>query len=285
MPLTAVGTTGSPSGRSQFAASTAFANPSQLQSAPNRSYSIIRAPAKVRTERPRPRAKRSRGTAGIAALVVEPIQGRGGCIVPPAGYLSEVRAICDELGIVMIVDEIFTGFGRTGNWFAIDHEQFVPDILCIGKAMGSGVPVSATIGRSRVMDAWPSSSGEALHTSTFLGNPLGCAAALATLEEFERFDLPERARRLGNELGPRLGALRSHEAVVAVRGRGLFWGVELRNASTAFSVVKRSLEAGVIFVQSGTDGATIAIHPPLVIEELQLRHAIDVLDRAIEEES
>jgi len=230
----------------------------------------------------RERLARNRALAG---LILEPIQGRGGCIVPPAGYLAEMREVCDELGIVLIVDEIFTGFGRTGDWFAIDHERFVPDILCIGKALGSGIPISAAIGRARVMDAWPLSDGEALHTSTFLGNPLGCAAALATIGELQRLDLPARAARLGTQLGSRLAALRSRASVLDVRGRGLVWGVQLRDAREASAVIKRSLAAGVIFLQSGADGATVAIHPPLVIEEPQLQRAIDVLERAIEEVS
>jgi 4-aminobutyrate aminotransferase-like enzyme len=223
------------------------------------------------------------GRHDIAALIIEPIQGRAGCIVPPPGYLTAVRDLCDELGIVMIVDEIFTGFGRTGEWFAVNSEGVVPDILCIGKAMGSGVPISAAIGRPEIMNAWPPSTGEALHTSTFLGNPLGCAAALATLEEMQRLALPARAARLGAHLEPRLDALRSHSSVVDVRGRGLLWGVQLHDAKTTFAVVKGALARGIIVSQSGIDGDTIAMNPPLVIEEAQLDRAVDALELAIGE--
>ncbi|MGA7201933.1 MAG: aspartate aminotransferase family protein, partial [Candidatus Cybelea sp.] len=160
----------------------------------------------------------------IAALVVEPIQGRAGIILPPPGYLRELRAICTERQIVMIVDEIYTGFGRTGTWFAVERESVVPDILCIGKAMGSGFPISAAAGTSQVMDAWPISDGEALHTSTYLGHPLACAAAVATIDEIERLQLPQRVRRIGDDLGSYLSALSSLEGVVEVRGRGLLWG-------------------------------------------------------------
>ncbi len=142
----------------------------------------------------------------IGALVIEPIQGRAGCVVPPPGYLRAMRELCDELGILMIVDEIFTGFGRTGTWFAVDGEGVLPDLLCIGKAMGLGVPISAVAGRAAVMDAWPPSSGEALHTSTYLGNPLACAAAVATIDELEERALPIRAARLGTHLASRLRA-------------------------------------------------------------------------------
>ncbi len=219
----------------------------------------------------------------LAALVIEPIQGRAGCIFPPAGYLAALRQICDERDILMIVDEIYTGFGRTGAWFAIEREDVVPDILCIGKAMGSGVPISAAIGRSHVMEAWPLSTGEALHTSTYLGNPLGCAAALATIDELERLQLPARAAQLGARLSPRLEALRVHPVVVDVRGCGLLWGVQLRDAATAFAVVKATLAQGVIFLQAGVSGDTIAISPPLVIHEAQLDRAAEVLRGAIAE--
>lgn len=219
----------------------------------------------------------------IAALVVEPIQGRAGIILPPRGYLRELRAICDERQIVMIVDEIFTGFGRTGAWFAVEREGVVPDILCIGKAMGSGFPISAAAGRSEVMHAWPVSSGEALHTSTYLGHPLGCAAAVATIDEIERLQLPARARRLGAELGPRLRELSSSDGIVEVRGRGFLWGIAFRDGARAAAVVKRALRGGAIFLQSGTGGEVVAISPPLVMGEEQLARALEILKVAIEE--
>ncbi|MFY9738495.1 MAG: aspartate aminotransferase family protein [Candidatus Cybelea sp.] len=218
----------------------------------------------------------------IAALVVEPIQGRAGVILPPAGYLRELRAVCDERQIVMIVDEIYTGFGRTGTWFAVEREVVVPDILCIGKAMGSGFPISAAAGTSQVMNAWPISSGEALHTSTYLGHPLGCAAALATIDEIDRLQLAQRARRLGDELGDRMSALRSLEGVGEIRGRGLLWGVPFRDAAFASAVVKRALRAGAIFLQSGVAGDVVVISPPLVIGEEQLARALEILQVAIE---
>ena len=230
-------------------------------------------------------AQRARDALGarrdIAALLIEPIQGRAGCVVPPAGYLAAVRAICSELGILMIADEIYTGFGRTGAWFAVDREGVVPDLLCLGKALGGGFPISATIGGSQVMDAWPLSTGEALHTSTYLGNPVGCAAALAVINEMARRRLPERAARLGLALGPRLELLRRHPTVLAVRGCGLLWGVQLRDAAVANSVVKRALAGGIILLQSGTNGDVVVISPPLVIGKRRLLHAIDVLEVAI----
>ncbi|HEY1975473.1 MAG TPA: aspartate aminotransferase family protein [Candidatus Baltobacteraceae bacterium] len=217
----------------------------------------------------------------VAALIVEPIQGRAGCIVPPPGYLAALKDVCTELGVVMIADEIYTGFGRTGTWFAVEHDRVVPDIICIGKAMGSGFPISACAGRPEIMDAWPLSTGEALHTSTYLGNPMGCAAALATISEIERMALPAKARQAGLALASRLDALRARKNVSGVRGRGLFWGIQLRDAATADRVVKRALASGVIVLQAGPEGDTVTVAPPLVITDRQLSRGIELLEAAI----
>jgi 4-aminobutyrate aminotransferase/(S)-3-amino-2-methylpropionate transaminase len=214
----------------------------------------------------------------IAAVFIEPIQGRGGCVVPASGYLSGLRAWCSKRRILLVADEVYTGFGRTGTWFACDHERIVPDLMCIGKAMGSGFPVSALVGRQEIMDAWPVSSGEALHTSTYLGNPMGCAAALATIHEIERAKLPDRARELGNLLGPRLQSFTRHPGVRAVRGRGLMWGVVLSNGEHAERVVKAALARGVIILQAGPEGDVISLTPPLVITQQQLMHALDIIE-------
>jgi 4-aminobutyrate aminotransferase-like enzyme len=217
----------------------------------------------------------------VAALVIEPIQGRAGCVVPPPGYLGALRDLCTELRVVMIVDEIYTGFGRTGTWFAVEHDRIVPDVICIGKAMGSGFPISACAGRPEVMDAWPLSTGEALHTSTYLGNPMGCAAALATINEIDRLALPAKARQAGLALGSRLDALRARKNVTDVRGRGLFWGIQLRDAAAADRVVRRALASGVIVLQSGNEGDTITVSPPLVITDRQLSRGLELLEAAI----
>ena len=214
----------------------------------------------------------------IAALIVEPIQGRAGCIVPPPGFLSGLRKLCDEFGVLLIFDEIYTGFGRTGVWFACMHEDVVPDMMCIGKAMGSGFPISALLAKASIMDAWPVSEGEALHTSTYLGNPMGCAAALATIHELERLRLPQRAHSAGKALGPRLNALLDRPGVVAVRGRGLMWGIELNDGAKAVAVTKAALAKGVIILPSGPSGNVLSITPPLVISDRQLYRAIDLLE-------
>ncbi|HVA28582.1 MAG TPA: aminotransferase class III-fold pyridoxal phosphate-dependent enzyme, partial [Candidatus Baltobacteraceae bacterium] len=217
----------------------------------------------------------------IAAVFIEPIQGRGGCVVPPSGYLRGLRAWCSKRKILLVADEIYTGFGRTGAWFACNHEDVVPDIICIGKAMGAGFPISAAVGLKTVMDAWPASTGEALHTSTYLGNPMGCAAALATIHELEREALPERARELGSVLGPRLQSFARHEGVRAIRGRGLMWGVVLSSAEHADRVVKATLARGIITLQAGVEGNVLSLTPPLVITQEQLLHALDIIEELL----
>ncbi len=184
---------------------------------------------------------------------------------------------------MLVLDEIYTGLGRTGTMFACEREGVVPDLLCIGKALGGGVPLSATIGTARVMDAWPVSAGEALHTSTFLGNPLACAAALANLDEIERLDVAARVRAREPGLGERLGALRAHRDVVDVRGRGFFWALEFATARAANRVVVRGLANGVILLQSGPTGTSITIAPPLTIGDAELEQALDLVERTIVE--
>ncbi len=217
----------------------------------------------------------------VAAIVVEPIQGRGGVIVPPRGFLAGLRALCDARGVLLIFDEIYTGFGRTGAMFACEHEGVVPDLLCIGKALAGGVPLAATVGRPAVMDAWPKSTGEALHTATFAGNPLACAAALATLDELARLDLVARVRDRAAAFAQRLERFRLDPQVVAVRGIGYLHAVEFATAGAANRIVVDALARGVILLQSGPTGTSITFAPPLVIEADQLARALDLVEACL----
>ncbi|MDE2572280.1 MAG: aspartate aminotransferase family protein, partial [bacterium] len=167
-----------------------------------------------------------RSEASVGAVIVEPLQGRGGERVPPASFLPALRALTHERGLLLICDEIYTGFGRTGALFASLEAGVVPDLLCAGKAMAGGFPLAVCMGSEAAMAAWPESSGEALHTSTYLGNPMACAAALATLDEIEQRSLTARARTLEGRIAPALEALRALAHVRDVRGRGAMWGVE-----------------------------------------------------------
>jgi len=220
----------------------------------------------------------------IGAVLVEPIQGRGGERVPQLGFLSGLRRICDERGWLLIADEIYTGLGRTGATFACDHEAVVPDLLCIGKGLASGMPLSACLGRAAVFEAWPESRGEALHTQTFLGHPASCAAAPASRRVSEQEGLSERAASLGSEALERLtNSLTSSPHVKEVRGRGLMIGIECMTAPTAHTVTASLLERGYVLLPSGEGGRVLSLTPPLTIGRDALLAAIDEIARCLSE--
>ncbi len=206
----------------------------------------------------------------IGAVLVEPVQGRGGEVVPPRDFLRLLRRVCDEEKILLVADEIYTGFNRTGRLFACDHSDVVPDIICLGKALTSGFPLSACVGRADVMDAWPESEGEALHTSTFLGNPLGCAMALAALREHGKPETAEQVRTAGRHLR---GALRqiASPRIGEVRGTGLLVGVEMvradgsPDAETAGRCVTGALREGLLLLAGGRHGNVLSLSPPFAI--------------------
>jgi 4-aminobutyrate aminotransferase-like enzyme len=206
----------------------------------------------------------------IGAVLVEPVQGRGGEVVPPRDFLRLLRRVCDEEKILLVADEIYTGFNRTGRLFACDHSDVVPDIICLGKALTSGFPLSACVGRADVMDAWPESEGEALHTSTFLGNPLGCAMALAALREHGKPETAEQVRTAGRHLRGTLRQIASPR-IGEVRGTGLLVGVEMvradgsPDAETAGRCVTGALREGLLLLAGGRHGNVLSLSPPFAI--------------------
>ncbi len=223
------------------------------------------------------------------AVLVEPIQARGGIRLPPPQFLPLLRALCDRHGALLIVDEIYTGFGRTGKWFACEESGTVPDLICLGKALTGGFPLSACVGRADLMDAaWPPSTGEAIHTSTFQGNPVGCAMALAHIAEIRARQLPRRAAASGRFL---LEALRAgiapRHCQIEIRGRGLMAGVELRHADgspaagLAMRAVKGMLRRGFLVLPEGADGNVISLTPPLTITRSELAAAVQALKREL----
>jgi 4-aminobutyrate aminotransferase-like enzyme len=222
----------------------------------------------------------------VGAILVEPIQARGGINVPPPGFLQLLRKICDEHKALLILDEIYTGFGRTGKMFACEHGGVVPDIICLGKALTGGFPLSACVGRADVMDAaWPPSRGEAIHTSTFLGNPVGCAMALAQISEINRLKLCERSAMLGEFLVGELSKVQSlkSKVVCTVRGQGLMVGLELKLADgkpateETMRVIKAMLHRGYILLPEGEHGNVISFTPPLTITKAQLAKTVETL--------
>jgi 4-aminobutyrate aminotransferase-like enzyme len=227
----------------------------------------------------------------IGAILVEPIQARGGINIPPPEFLPLLRQLCDKHGALLILDEIYTGFGRAGKWFACEHGgtgilPVVPDLICLGKALTGGFPLSACVGRADVMDAaWPPSSGEAIHTSTFLGHPVGCAMALAQIAEIRRLKLCERSSRLGEFLLTQLRSRISNlKFQITARGLGLMAGLELRRADGSpateetLRVIKAMLHRGFILLPEGEHSNVISFTPPLTISEAQLASTVAVLE-------
>jgi acetylornithine/succinyldiaminopimelate/putrescine aminotransferase len=197
-----------------------------------------------------------------------------------------LREICDAAGWLLIADEIYTGLGRTGTVFACDHEAVVPDLLCVGKGLASGMPLSACVGLERVFEAWPRSLGEALHTQTFLGHPASCAAAIASLSVSKREDLPRRARDLGAEILRDLRArVGSMAAVREVRGLGLMIGVECARPAIALATTRAMLEAGYVLLPSGDGGRVLSLTPPLTIGRQAIRDACEILASCLERAS
>jgi ornithine--oxo-acid transaminase len=215
-------------------------------------------------------------TPNTVALLIEPIQGEGGIVVPPDGYLRRVRQICNEHNVLFVADEIQTGLGRTGRMFACDHEDVHPDLLILGKTLGGGVmPVSAVLGSNEVMGVFQPGD----HGSTFGGNPLACAVARTSLRILQEEKLPQRAAELGPWLMSELRAIGSPK-VKEVRGKGLLIGVEiLREAGTAHDYCETLMAEGLLCKE--TAGQVLRLAPPLVIEKNELEWALERIARVL----
>jgi len=225
----------------------------------------------------------------IGAVIVEPMQARGGIRIPPTWFLPCLRQWADQRGILLIFDEIYTGFGRTGAWFACEHSEVIPDLICLGKALTGGFPLSACVGRARVMDAWPPAMGEAIHTSTYLGHPVGCAMALAQISELRRLALPQRAARLEKVLESGLKSLQaqfpdrvSRVSVVGLMG-GIAWRLPEGGPDTGLSVgiMQEVLRRGILLLPEGEHSEVTGITPPLTITEAELARAFREITRAV----
>jgi len=221
----------------------------------------------------------------VAAIVFEPIQGEGGYVVPPPDYFRRLKKLADQNGLLTVADEVQSGIGRTGKWFAIEHWNVEPDIVCSAKALASGLPISATIASARVMD-WPGGS----HASTFGGNPLSCAAALAVIDVIREEKLLDNANKQGSYILKRLSEFGEQNPIVGdVRGKGLMIGVELvedkesKKPATekAREVMIRSWKHGVTIVTCGV--STLRLAPPLTIQRGQLDGALDIVEDVVNE--
>jgi len=222
----------------------------------------------------------------VAEFIAEPILGEGGILVPPPEYFKAVKKILDRHGIIFIVDEVQTGFGRTGKMFAIEHYDVTPDIICLAKGIASGMPLGACTARVDIADSYEPGD----HLSTFGGNPVSCAAGIATLEVMLEQDLPKQSRAKGEYVMKRLGELQAKEPLIGeVRGKGLMIGVELveepKNKTPAPAKAARIKELmrarGVLIGAGGVKGNVLRIQPPLVIAEQQMDTLIDQLAESV----
>ena len=225
----------------------------------------------------------------IGAVIIEPVQGRAGVRVPPDGFMAVLSDVAMEEGAIIIADEIFTGLGRCGSLLASEPLGLRPDIVCLGKVLGGGMPLSACLARQSIMCAWPQNDGEAIHTNTFLGHPLACATALAVLDIVEQHSIPECAEVVGSELLTELrGSLRDSDAVSEVRGCGLMIGIELVTAEGlpwkdgAVRVAEAALGHGLILLPAGEHGHVVELTPPVFLTGEQAAHSVAVLSSIIQ---
>jgi 4-aminobutyrate aminotransferase/(S)-3-amino-2-methylpropionate transaminase len=232
------------------------------------------------------RMERAIGPDAIAALVVEPVQGEGGFVVPAHGFLPALKEFCERHGILFVADEVQTGFGRTGRWFGIEHEGIEPDIVTMAKALGGGLPIGAITGAADAM--------ESIHVGglggTFGGNPLACAAALAVIDQIEREDLVARAARIGEIAGARLREMAERYPIVGdVRGRGAMQAIELVSdrgtkepaKAAASRVIEECYRDGVIVLKAGTYDNVVRLLPPLTIDEGLFDEGLGILEKAV----
>ncbi len=224
------------------------------------------------------------GEENVAAVVIEPVQGEGGFIVPPDGFLPGLSSFCAEHGILLVADEVQSGFCRTGDWFACDHEGVVPDLITTAKGIAGGFPLAGVTGRASLMDAvHPGGIG-----GTYGGNPVACAAAIGAIETMGKEDLPAAARRLGDIMLPRLRKLaEAYPAIGDVRGRGAMIAIEIvrpgtiePDAATTAKVASACHQAGLLVLTCGTFGNVLRFLPPLVIGEELLNDGLSVLEDA-----
>jgi 4-aminobutyrate aminotransferase/(S)-3-amino-2-methylpropionate transaminase len=222
----------------------------------------------------------------VAAMIVEPVQGEGGFNVAPPEFLQRVRALCDQHGIVMIADEVQTGAGRTGTWFAVEQSGVAPDLITMAKSMAGGFPISAVVGRAEIMDA-PAPGGLG---GTYAGSPLACAAALAVLEVFEEENLLQRSRDVGQRITSRLQALaKDHKCIAEVRGLGAMVAMELckngdphqPDADLTKALAVEAMNRGLIILTCGTYGNVVRILVPLTASDALIDEGLNMIADAL----
>jgi predicted acetylornithine/succinylornithine family transaminase len=221
-------------------------------------------------------------TDEVGMVIIEPIQGEGGVHVPTEDFLPGLRRLCDQHGAMLVLDEIQTGFGRTGRFFACEHWGVVPDILVVAKAIGGGMPLGGFIARPEVMDKL--TDPPLAHMTTFGGHPVSCAAGLASLKIIQRDKLVERSARLGDQIQARLKEMqKKYNVIIDVRGRGMMIGLEFATADLTKAIVGRAQDLGVILSWSIYAGGTVRVAPPLNISEEDIDRGLAIIEQAIKD--
>jgi 4-aminobutyrate aminotransferase len=221
----------------------------------------------------------------IACMIIEPVLGEGGYVVPPTGFIQRLREICTARNILLVLDEVQSGMGRTGRWFASEHFGVLPDIMTLGKGIASGLPLSAVVSRKEIMKNWPPGA----HGTTFGGNPVSCAAAIATIGVIRDEGLLENAWATGNHTLARLRSLQDRYTCIGdMRGLGLMIGIEFvkegrPDAEGIKRVLASCLKRGLVMIECGVDRNIIRLAPPLVVKREEIDRGMDILEEALRE--
>lgn len=215
----------------------------------------------------------------IGGMIVEPILGEGGYIVLEGSFLAGLRRLCDQYGVLLIFDEVQTGIGHTGKWFACEHAGVVPDILTLAKGIASGLPLGACLAKKEIMAKWPPGA----HGSTFGGNPVSCAAAIATIGIIKKEKLLQNTKKLGKYLKIKLGQLqkKSPGLIKEVRGTGLMLGVDFGASEPVKKIINTCLQKKLVLISTGGDGTVIRFIPPLNVSKKQIDAALEIFASAI----
>jgi len=217
-------------------------------------------------------------TKNIAGLIFEPILGEGGYLELSSDFIRGLRKLCTQYGALLIADEIQTGIGRTGKWFAVEHAGVSPDVICMAKGIASGFPLGAVAAPAEIMKNWSPGA----HGGTFGGNPVCCAAALATFDIIQKQKLVQKAKTLGNYLKKKLVALQKRYPVIKeIRGTGLMLGIDFKDNAPVKKISNGCLEQGLVLIPTGADGTVIRVIPPLTVTKAEIDKALKIFENAI----
>lgn len=217
-------------------------------------------------------------THQIAAVIIEPVLGEGGYVVVEYPFMQGLRKLCDQYGVLLIVDEVQTGLGRTGKWFASEHFGIVPDIMTLAKGIASGFTLGVCLAKREIMEKWSPGA----HGSTFGGNPVNCAAAIATIQVIKQQKLVQNAEKLGKYLKDKLLKLQQkYDVIKEVRGLGLMIGVDFGDSKIVKKIMNKCLEMGLVLVSTGADGTVIRFIPPLIVKKSEIDKALIIFEKAL----